>query len=119
MEESAVTNPLSFIDQVIVHDCDMAGSTAKAYPSQFEPKTQCFSKGRPRYHGALLHLNIIVGSLCRAIQPVTRLGEAGASCASGGCKNTIFSFYDKELSTNSADPPRSCNIQGRKPDIKL
>jgi hypothetical protein len=38
----------------------------------------------------------IAGNLCHTIQPVTRFWEAGASCASGGCKNTIFSAFGKK-----------------------
>jgi hypothetical protein len=55
MKEETVANPFFFVDQVVVHDCDMAGGASKADPSQLEPKAQCLSKRRPSCEGIIFH----------------------------------------------------------------
>jgi len=42
MKEPSITDPPLLLDQLVVHDGDMSGGTAKADPSQLEPETQRF-----------------------------------------------------------------------------
>ena len=47
MQESCITDPSLFLDQLILHDGDVSAGTAEADPPQLPPEKERFREGRP------------------------------------------------------------------------